>query len=97
MPRSPEKDIHHEFFQSEACHSVSGNYIEQHGFGGRTWRERIMFGFGVRRIHKLEKPWVISGEDDKKKAKVFHVLKLIVASGLTSIPIMPSLPGKEKF
>ncbi len=97
MPRPPQEDIYHEFFKAKHVTRYLENYIDQHRFGGRTLRERIMFGFGVRRIHKLGKSWVISGEDDKKEVKVFHALKLIVASGLTSVPIMPSLPGKEKF
>jgi len=34
---------------------------------------------------------------DTSTLHVLYALKLIVASGLTSEPYMPTLPGKEKF
>ena len=97
MPRPPEEEIHYEFFKAKHLTRYLENYIDQHQFGGRSLRDRIIFGFVVQRIHKLGKSWAISGEDDQHQVKTFHASKLIVASGLTSTPIIPSLPGKEKF
>lgn len=41
--------------------------------------------------------WIISGRDQSGEHRKLKSPKLIVASGLTSVPNMPSLPGQEKF
>lgn len=97
MPRPPEGEIHYEFFKAKHLTRYLEDYIDQHQFGGRSLRDRITFGFEVQRINKSGKSWVISGKDAQGEVKTFHTSKLIVASGLTSAPIIPSLPEKEKF
>ena len=97
MARPPQDDIYHEFFKAKHMTQYLEKYIDQHRFGGLSLREKILFSFNVLTVSKFDNKWVVSGENEKKEAKIFHASKLIVASGLTSIPIMPVLPGKENF
>ena len=97
MPRPPEDDTFYDFFKSKYTTQYLETYVDEHTFAGQSLRERIIFGLKVHNISKPDKTWVVSCKDNNNKARDFHASKLIVASGLTSIPNMPLLPGTEKF
>ena len=56
-----------------------------------------MFGFDVQRISKVAGEWIVSGTVDSGEPRALKAPKIIIASGLTSVPNMPSLPGREQF
>ena len=97
MPRPPEDDTFYDFFKSKYTTQYLENYVDERRFAGQSLRERIIFGLKVHSITKLHKAWIITGKDDSSETRVFHASKLMVASGLTSLPNMPDLPGKERF
>jgi dimethylaniline monooxygenase (N-oxide forming) len=97
MPRPPEEDTFYDFFKSKYTTQYLERYVDEHCFAGQSLRQKIIFALKVRNIRKLDNMWIISGKDGAGKARVFHTSKLMVASGLTSIPNEPVLPGKEKF
>ena len=92
MPRPPENDLYYEFFKAKYTSQYVEKYVDYHHFGGQSLRDRIRFGFKVNTIKKSGNLWIITGD-----TAVFRASKAIVASGVTSTPNMPQLPGKEKF
>lgn len=97
MNRPPEEDVYYEYFNAKHFTQYLENYVDRHIYAGQTLRGRINFDFKVSKITKRDGLWVISAEVNPKETNQFHALKLIVASGLTSLPNMPSFFGQEKF
>lgn len=92
MARPPEDDLYYEFFKAKHSTEYLEKYVGQHQFAGRCLRDRIRFGFKVDTIKKSDTVWIITGS-----TTTFRAPKLIVASGLSSTPNMPNLPGKVNF
>ena len=98
MPRPPEEDIYYEFFKAKHTTRYLENYVDQQKHAGQTLRDRIRFGTDVQSIQKIEGQWIISTTAMGTSTQtIFHTTKLMVASGLTSVPYMPLLPGQENF
>lgn len=96
--RPPEEDTYYDFFKAKHTTQYLEHYIDDHKFNGQSLRERIRFGFEVQNIRRQDLMWVVSGQDKKGGANIkIRAVKLIVASGLASTPVLPTLPGKEKF
>ena len=68
------------------------DYVDHHRFANQSLRDRIRFGFKVNTIKKPGNLWIVAGEKT-----AFRAAKVIVATGLTSTPNMPELPGKDHF
>ena len=92
MPRPPEDDIYYEFFKAKYTSKYVEQYVDLHRFADRSLRDRIKIGFKVNTIKKSGNVWIVTGD-----TAVFRASKVIVASGLTSTPNMPELPGIEDF
>ena len=99
MPMScpPNEDTHHEFFKAKHTTQYLEKYIDRHRFAGQSLRDRIVFNFTVDSITKIEGKWIISGHNSSMAVKDFCAKKVIVASGLTSVPNIPTFPGKDLF
>ena len=98
MPRPPEEDLYYEFFKAKYTTQYLENYSTSHSFNDQTLRDRIKFGIEVKSVMKADGEWALSTESvDTATLCMFHASKLVVASGLTSEPFVPALPGKEKF
>ncbi|KAK5122395.1 hypothetical protein LTR85_003979 [Meristemomyces frigidus] len=74
-------------------------YVDGHEYDGRSLRERFVFGCWVRKVWKGvdDGVWSIETTDIEGREVTYRAAKVIVATGLSSIPSMPSLPGKEAF
>ncbi|KAL8838533.1 MAG: hypothetical protein Q9170_002113 [Blastenia crenularia] len=96
MPKPPEEDIHNGVFKAKHTARYLENYINQRVYAGISLRERISFDFDVQSVTKKADEWTVSGIHSEH-VRSLKTPKLIVASGLTSIPNMPRLPGHEKF
>lgn len=92
MPRPPEDDIYYEFFKAKHTSNYVEKYVDYHRFADQSLRDRIRFGFEVNTIKKSGNVWIVTGD-----TAVFCASKIIVASGLTSTPSMPELPGSDHF
>jgi dimethylaniline monooxygenase (N-oxide forming) len=97
MPTPPAEDTYFDTFKAKYTTQYLEGYVDQQIFAGQSLRDRIQFGFEVQNIKKIDGQWVISGTDSTDKAKTYHASKLIVASGLTSVPNLPDFPNKERF
>ena len=92
MPRPPEDDIYYEFFKAKYTTNYLEQYLDFHRFANQSLRDRIQFGFKVDTIKKSDNVWIITSD-----TAIFRASKVIVASGLTSTPNIPELPGIEHF
>ena len=98
MPRPPEEDLYYDFFKAKHTTNYLEEYTKAHSHSGQVLRDRIKFGVEVLSVDKLDGKWVISAKNiDTQTVHSFQTSKLVVASGLTSIPNMPVLPSAEKF
>ncbi|KAL8674406.1 MAG: hypothetical protein Q9168_001198 [Polycauliona sp. 1 TL-2023] len=96
MPKPPEQDMFNGVFKAKYTSAYLEDYIDRRVYAGQTIRQRINFNFHVQHITKANGEWIVSGTSDSG-ATVLRSAKLIVASGLTSVPNMPILPGQENF
>lgn len=92
MSRPPKDDVYYGFFKAKHTTAYLEAYLDYHRFAGQSLRDRITFGFQVNAIRKYGTIWNVIGNAD-----TFQAPKVIVASGLTSSPNIPLLPGKEGF
>lgn len=57
-----------------------------------------MFGTKIQVVSTNDEKWLISSKEETTgTVKTFLTSKLMVASGVTSVPHMPVFPGKENF
>ncbi|KAL8718411.1 MAG: hypothetical protein Q9225_004454, partial [Loekoesia sp. 1 TL-2023] len=97
MPKPPEEDIYKGVFKARHTSQYLENYTDRRVYGGKSLRERILFGYDVQRITKEAGEWTISGIHTSEGTKTLRSARVVIASGLTSVPNMPTLPGQEKF
>ncbi|KAI4125167.1 MAG: hypothetical protein LQ338_004422 [Usnochroma carphineum] len=97
MPKPPEEDMYEASFKAKYTTRYLDSYVDHCVYAGKTLRARIECGFDVQKMSKEDGEWAISGEDSSGNARTLRAPKVIVASGLTSVPNIPSLPGRVKF
>ena len=98
MQRPPDDDVYLEFFKAKHTTNYLESYADNHCYSGRTLRDRIFFSVEVLSILRSGDLWTLSAKEaETDHPTTFTTCKLIVASGLTSAPNMPSLPGMENF
>ncbi|TGO17631.1 hypothetical protein BTUL_0016g00990 [Botrytis tulipae] len=96
MTRPPEEDVYYEFFKAKYTTKYLEDYVDTHRYGDTTLRDRIKLSTEVRSLLRKDGKWMIETVDVVSGASdTWQTTKRIVASGLNSIPNMPSLPGKE--
>jgi len=71
-------------------------YIDKHVYDGKPLRDRFNFNAIVTMVKKENNIWVVQF-DQSGQQKQFHSHKLIVATGITSIPNMPTIKGQDAF
>ena len=94
MPRPPDEDLYINFFKAEHTTAYLETYIRERRFAGRSLYQRMKFEYKVKKIKKKGTQWIVTGGDG---AEVFYSAKIIIASGTTSVPNMPILPGRINF
>jgi dimethylaniline monooxygenase (N-oxide forming) len=97
MAIPPAEDTYFDTFKAKYTTQYLEDYVDQQVFAGKSLRDRIQFGFEVQNIKKVDGQWIISGKDSTDGEKIYQASKLIVASGLASVPNLPNLPNKERF
>lgn len=97
MARPPREEIYNGLFEAKHVTRYLENYVNAHIYQGRSLRDRIVFGFNVENVDKIDAHWVVHGRSAAERPKFFRASKLIVASGLTSVPNMPALPNGKDF
>lgn len=98
MPRPPDEDVYLEFFKAKHTTKYLNNYVDSHCYSGQTLRDRVKLSSEVKSVHKIDSGWsVVFQEKEMALLRTLETAKLIVASGLTSIPHMPQLLGEDSF
>ncbi|KAL9606455.1 MAG: hypothetical protein Q9179_000371 [Wetmoreana sp. 5 TL-2023] len=75
------------------------DYIDSHIYNGSSLRSRIHYGQNVENIEKRNDIWVATTRHFEQGLREFRGSKLVVATGLTSLPYMPAFlqqPGSFK-
>lgn len=96
MTRPPE-GIYMETFKAKYTSQYLETYIDKQEWNGQTLRDRVMFEVDVQSVIKENGKWTITGRGTSGATTTVQASKVIVASGLTSVPNMPPLPGREAF
>ena len=101
MPFSPKPDQvdANSFFKAEAMSAYLERYVESHVYKGQSIRDRIIFSTSVVKVGKLDSIWHMhcSKSREMNVKMLLKAPKLIVASGATSIPNVPSIKGSQSF
>jgi hypothetical protein len=72
------------------------DYCDNHVYNGKTLRERMIFKSDVKSITEYDGVWNVEVTTEAK-LQTFRSPKLVMASGLYTLPNMPNLPGVENF
>ena len=92
-PRPHEE--YHGFFPAKRVTEYLEEFVDNRIYDGRPLRERIVFNQKVTRVdfeaHK--KGWIVKTDSQDE----LRTRKLMICSGLTSVPNMPALPGQNDF
>ncbi|CAG8956469.1 hypothetical protein HYFRA_00003854 [Hymenoscyphus fraxineus] len=92
-----EAPLFHDTFEAKYVTQYLENYADNHVYDGATLRSRILFQHMVRNVEKIDGNWIVHADDASQIQQYFKSPKLVVATGHTSIPNMPSFPNQDKF
>ncbi|KAL8647370.1 MAG: hypothetical protein Q9226_006458, partial [Calogaya cf. arnoldii] len=99
-PMTTPPEQYYGFFPGKYTTSYLESYVDNHTYSGQTIRDRILFNSCVESITKMQSPetaggaqWEIIYDDNRK----IHTRKLIDATGMTSQPHIPTIPGSSGF
>ncbi|OCK80243.1 flavin-binding monooxygenase-like protein-like protein [Lepidopterella palustris CBS 459.81] len=87
-------DSYHGYFPAKHVTTYLNEYLENHIYNGSSLTDRIVFNARVQRFQKEDGKWTAIVQNS---GSVYSAPKVIDASGHTSIPNIPQLPGAETF
>ena len=94
MSPPPEQDQYYGFFQAHYLTEYLEAYVSDHIYNSQSIRQRIAFNVTVEGLEKTEdRLWTVTCRNGAQT----KTAKLIDATGITSIPNMPHVPGQEEF
>ena len=94
----PNASTYHDTFEARYITLYLEEYIDSHVYNGVSLRDRIKFGYRVGKVERLSSGWSISMLEPSGQIKQsIRASRLVVASGITSIPNMPNLPDQAIF
>ena len=94
MPPPREQDQYYGFFQAHYLTEYLEAYVSDHIYNSQSIRQRIAFNVTVEGVEKTEdRLWTVTCRNGAQT----KTAKLIDATGMTSIPNMPHVPGQEEF
>ena len=80
----------HDTFEAKYVTQYLENYVDGHVYNGASLRSRIRLNADVRSIEKIGSRWIL--QVDGAIPLNIQSGKLAVASGLTSLPVLPKIP-----
>ena len=86
----------HDLFEAKHLSKYLQDYVSDKDYVGKSLRERFVFRCWVRRVGKDGDMWRVEARLEDRDV-IYRSRKLIVATGLSSTPSMPSLPGRDSF
>ncbi len=95
LPPIPASEQYYDYFPAKYITAYLESYINSHVHNDQTLRSRIRFNTTVTNISKLpNKIWQITCNPN---SQIFTTPRLIDATGLTSLPCIPKIPGQDTF
>jgi cation diffusion facilitator CzcD-associated flavoprotein CzcO len=95
--RVPEDaPIYHDLVEAKYLTTYLEDYVTGHEYDGRSLSERFIFDCSVTRVRKEDNIWIVQAKLHGQEIS-YAAKKIIIATGMTSDPLMPELPGKEAF
>jgi Pyridine nucleotide-disulphide oxidoreductase len=92
MKKLPKNETFYNYFPGSHVTKYLEAFSMHKTFSGKTLQERIKFNSAVKHITKTDKFWTVSTDSNTS----FTCRKIIVATGLTSTPNLPTFP-KDSF
>lgn len=94
----PNAQTYHDIFEAKYVTKYLEEYVDRHVYSSRTLRDRIIFGLTVQALEKIEGAWKIFARRKGMDAtEIYACDRLVVATGHTSFPNMPTLPQQSDF
>ena len=94
MTPPPPEDQYYGFFPAKYTAEYLEAYVDDHVYNGQTIRDRVLFKAPVQHAEKgSDGLWTLSHSD----GRTLKTRKLIEATGMTSQPYIPKLPGADSF
>jgi cation diffusion facilitator CzcD-associated flavoprotein CzcO len=90
MQRPPEQDCQYDFYKAKYSTKYFEDYVDRKDSQGRSLRDRIVFDRSVKSIRKTAGIWTLVCQSQEGRQYTFSAKKVLVASGLTSVPSMPN-------
>ncbi len=85
----------HDTFEAKYVTQYLGEYVDAHVYNGTSLRSRIRLNAEVCSIKKIGSSWIMHVNGAVPQS--VRCIKLAVASGLTSSPIMPKFPRSHDW
>jgi dimethylaniline monooxygenase (N-oxide forming) len=93
-----DAEVFNDIFEAKYVTNYLEDYLDNHVYSGTPLRERVKVGFAVSQVYKVCDVWTVKGAlvaDGVQQA--FEAKRIIIATGMTSVPRMPKLIGQEQF
>ncbi|KAL8643997.1 MAG: hypothetical protein Q9210_007473, partial [Variospora velana] len=113
MTPPPPEEQYHGFFPGRYTTAYLEAYVDNHTYAGQTIRDRIIFSSTVDRVVKTSPSSTTETEEEEEEEEEsstaaqwtitynttheIQTSKLIDATGMTSQPQIPNLPGSSAF
>lgn len=94
MRPPPKEDQYFGFFPARYVTEYLESYVNDHVYDSKTLRERIIFNVTVQHVKKSEGYWIVTCDGSVGSVRA---PKLIDATGMTSLPNIPPIPGQAEF
>ncbi|KAF2453310.1 putative dimethylaniline monooxygenase [Lineolata rhizophorae] len=92
----PKEKQYYGYFPASYVTEYLVDYVDRHSFAGTSLSSRIVFGAAVVNLRKEDADWIVSVQRDGHD-QTWSSPKVIDATGATSIPNIPVLPGRSQF
>ncbi|KAM0720717.1 hypothetical protein Q7P37_004854 [Cladosporium fusiforme] len=89
----PSGELYYCHFPAKYYTNYLEEYIDEHVYAGKSLRSRINFCTRVQRVTKTDGLWHVLTES----GSAFLTPKLVDAVGLTSVPKVPEINGRDTF
>ena len=94
----PDAPYYYGCIEAKYVNKYLEDYIDSHVYHGTSLRSRMLFGNRVEKLEKIDGLWTVSTWDSQIGHREFRAFKVVIATGLTSLPHIPtSLPQQEEF
>ena len=96
MTRPPE--TRYDFYDVKYVADYLEKYIDSFKYDCCTIRNRTTFGVTVTKVENQKNKWLVHGRHNHNNStSVYHASILMIASGLTSTPNMPTLSNQNNL